>query len=313
MKLLTICIPTYNRSKYLISLLDFLKSEIFPYRDLIEVRVSDNCSDESHKSETKEYYNRNPFFEITYNEENLGLIGNIYYLLKLTNSSYIWFVGDDDVLLEGVVHNVIDILSDKTNSYYIFLNNSSFKNDFQIVGSPTNLMSYSKSVKNGKKCIMDLFRMNGSVNMFISSCVFSVSTLEEFLKVDRHKLIIDPLLFSFYAATVDTVYIENEVFVLDRVSEVSWENERKAVSYWLIPIGIIELNRFNYSNSDINLLLHGYFEKYNFYYLRMILFAPIIFKKDIVCFLGFRQISLFFSSLGSNIKLLFIKIFISKR
>jgi glycosyltransferase involved in cell wall biosynthesis len=308
MKVLTICIPTYNRSRNVINQLEFLKNEMPNFQEFIDIKVSDNFSEEAHRNAVAQYHLENPFFEFSVNSENLGLVGNIYHLIDLVKTPYIWIVGDDDVLLEGIISNLIDILMSSPHKLFVFFNSSCFQTDPRDAVSSINLMSYFNNINCGKKCIMDLFIMNGSINMFITSCVFSNQTIKEFLKIKRTKLIIDPLLFSFYAASVDNMYVENKIYVLDRLSGISWSNERRAVSYWLIPFGIIELKEFNYTSDERNKLLYGYFNKYKLFYLRMLILAPNKFRKEIIISLGLGQISLFFPSLFSNVNRIIIKI-----
>ena len=75
--LLSICIPTWNRAKYLrISLESFLKQLRGIDRQEVELFVSDNCSDDETPTVVKEYVQKG--LPITYNrnEENLGASGN---------------------------------------------------------------------------------------------------------------------------------------------------------------------------------------------------------------------------------------------
>jgi len=290
MKLLTICIPTYNRSNYLISLLEFLKNEIIPYRDLIEVRVSDNCSDESHKLVIKEYYNRNPFFEITYNEENLGLIGNIYNLLKLTNSSYIWFVGDDDVLLPRVICKVISIIQSKSVDY-IFLNFNTFYDTIDNVQSTLTLPNTVGFIDNNRALALDFFKANGTACMFMSAGIHKTENIRIVADLNRKPLITDPLLFYFFSAN-KSIYIEEQVYVLDRLSGISWKKDAVNVFSWKVPNTLIELFEFDiYTKNDIKDVLYHYFRR-DKNYLFFILKSPVCLKLKMFEMLFGKNISL---------------------
>jgi len=302
MKVLTICIPTYNRSEHIINQLHFLKTHELEFGQFIDIKVADNCSDSIHQNALKQYHLQNPFFEMYFNNENLGLIGNIYFLLELTKSKYVWFLGDDDILLEGIIDRILKIINNEFFTYYLFLNHYTFIDDPDNFDSTIDLCNYSGKVLNGKQCLIDLFCSNGPVNMFMSSCIYSVETLRDFVKKERKMLIIDPLLFSFYAATVNDVYIENEIYVKDRLSGTSWSKDTVAIFSSMLPYGLTELKNFNYSDNEIKLMLVKYYSSYKGNYIRMLVEGPSFFKKNIVYLLGTAQIRLLVYSFFYNVK-----------
>ncbi|MGL6505040.1 glycosyltransferase family 2 protein [Aeromonas hydrophila] len=123
---LDICIPTFQRSSECLRQTFFLLNEIKCIKDYhdceINVYIRDNSS-------SKEDYTaivdgiekcRGEFFGVTINrnDENLGLIGNIRKMLLVDSSAdYVWFVGDDDILFNGILDKVICSLSDKKIFY----------------------------------------------------------------------------------------------------------------------------------------------------------------------------------------------------
>ena len=307
MKLLTICIPTYNRSTHVINQLRFLQRDYQPYVDLIDIKVCDNFSDNLHIANIREFHSNYPFFELFVNEINLGLIGNIYRLLEVSNSKYVWFLGDDDILLEGIIDNMIKILNDDSHTYYLFHNHSVFQDDPANCESTINLSGYTNMVENGRNCLMDLFTINGSINMFMSACIYPVKTLHDFLSIKRDKLIVDPLLFSFYSAAVNDVYIENSIFILDKISDTTWSKESGAVYSWLVPYALIELIGIKYSKFEIKTILLIYYRKNKGNYFRMLVQSPYIYKRSIISVLGLRQFDLIVPSLIFNAKRIFEK------
>tara|TARA_A100001015_G_scaffold5308_1_gene6713 strand:- start:31 stop:303 length:273 start_codon:yes stop_codon:yes gene_type:complete len=56
------------------------------------------------------------------------LIGNADFLLKKSKSEYVWFVGDDDVLVKGISKKIFEIFNKHNDISYIFFNHSCFKN-----------------------------------------------------------------------------------------------------------------------------------------------------------------------------------------
>jgi glycosyltransferase involved in cell wall biosynthesis len=97
MKLLSICIPTYNRNKELTILYDeFINPIVQEFGDEIEIIVCDNSDDEisslnkSIFEETIRYYK---------NEENLGFAGNVLKCYEKASAEYIWIIPDNDHIL----------------------------------------------------------------------------------------------------------------------------------------------------------------------------------------------------------------------
>lgn len=114
--LLSICIPTWNRSKLLsISLKSF--SEQLSSIDVaeIEIFVSDNCSDDDTPQVVQSFieqglpitYNRNP--------ENIGAAKNFIKCMQWASGKYIWLLGDDDILKKGALAYLLPIL--KNNDF----------------------------------------------------------------------------------------------------------------------------------------------------------------------------------------------------
>lgn len=296
MKKLSICIPTYNRSSFVISQLHFLKNEIQPFKEFIDVIVSDNFSDDEHRDILINYQSINKFFDLKLNNTNLGSIGNIYYLLDNTNSEYVWFLSDDDILLAGIVKRIMNILCDNNNISYLFLNYNAFIKNPNLIDHYVNLLGYYGYMPEGKQCIIDLFEENGTISMFITSCIYSEVKLKEFCTSRSNQTLIDPLLFSFKLA-LDPIYIEKEVFVLERCDNPSWKEEGLAIFSWQVQVGLIELLDHSYSKKDIIRMINSIYTSNKVSYLLMLLKAPIKYKKLIVFFLGFMQIRLLINSL----------------
>lgn len=107
--LLSILIPTYNRSAYLkknLDLLDEIISKSNYFKD-IEVLVSNNNSTDN----TEEVIKSNNKIYIKYFNQNIniGPLANCLFLLEKATAKYIMYLGDDDYL----DMNYIDIVLDK--------------------------------------------------------------------------------------------------------------------------------------------------------------------------------------------------------
>lgn len=104
--LLTICIPTYNRYKYLDSTLKQITNS--PFKEC-EIYVSDNCSIDETKSIVEKYpsvvYKRNKF--------NIGGNANILRCAEYGQGTYLWIIGDDDVYDFSNIEDVIEKLKEE--------------------------------------------------------------------------------------------------------------------------------------------------------------------------------------------------------
>ena len=108
-KTLSICIPTFNRSKYLDRLLASIYGASDGLDGRFEICISDNCSQDGTRSIVKIWNNKLPI-KYSRNSSNVGFDANIVKVSQLAEGDFIWFIGDDDVLaghaLEGLLENL---------------------------------------------------------------------------------------------------------------------------------------------------------------------------------------------------------------
>jgi len=108
MKTLTIAIPTRNRPKKILNLLNQLKDLI--NNPKIEVIIIDNSDNFATKEVLKEDFNQTniKYFK---NPDNQGLQYSIYKLIKRSCSIYTWFLSDDEKLIKNNFYKLLEILS----------------------------------------------------------------------------------------------------------------------------------------------------------------------------------------------------------
>ena len=108
--LLTIGIPTYNRSDYLKKSLAAICSAV-GNDPRVEILVYDNVSSDDTEHLTR-YYN-NMYYNIYYhkNQENVGGDRNILNIYKNAHGKFVVAIGDDDNFVEGALHKLLDIIS----------------------------------------------------------------------------------------------------------------------------------------------------------------------------------------------------------
>jgi len=90
---LSICIPTYNRSKLLAELLD---SIILQNEPGIEVVVSDDASPDDTADVVAFYTGKLPNLKYIRQDKNIGLDRNFRAVVEAASGDYVWLMGDDD-------------------------------------------------------------------------------------------------------------------------------------------------------------------------------------------------------------------------
>jgi FkbM family methyltransferase len=104
--MLSICISTYNRAKWLAVSLATLMGWTELYRDIVEVLVCDNTSTDNTSKVAQTYANKKNF-RYHCNPANVGMLGNLKVTANLARGKYIWILGDDDLVKEGAVEAVL--------------------------------------------------------------------------------------------------------------------------------------------------------------------------------------------------------------
>jgi glycosyltransferase involved in cell wall biosynthesis len=116
--ILSICIPTYNRAHYLKNCLESLKIQIIdnPFlTDAVEIVISDNHSTDNTAGVAESYRRYFRHFVYRCAEKNVGFDLNVLNVVRNATGKYCWYLGDDDVVVNGAVSFVVDCL--KNNEY----------------------------------------------------------------------------------------------------------------------------------------------------------------------------------------------------
>lgn len=216
-KKLTICIPTYNRLKFIEKQLGFFKDE-FENNKLIlkdvEFIVADNASNDDTALFLSEYKNKHQFFDYQINPTNLGLVGNVVNLLNLAKTEYVWFVSDDDDLKPGVVEKILEIIQNNDNPELIFLNYS--------LNGNSGFTGKEGLRVDSKEAVLDVFREFYGSLVLITACVYKRKNLNELSNNSMFKWLSAPLLYSFYSGAKGPVYLTNEVWIDYRMGNASY-------------------------------------------------------------------------------------------
>ena len=141
--LLSICIPTYNRTKQLDNCLNsiFISSKnVHDFK--FEICVSDNNSKQNTEEIIKKY---NDKMKIKFNKNisNLGFALNGIKTVSMAEGKYSWMIGDDDLLLPQTLFKLKEIFEKNYDKDYFFINsyhlNSSYLDKFSSPFDTKNL------------------------------------------------------------------------------------------------------------------------------------------------------------------------------
>jgi glycosyltransferase involved in cell wall biosynthesis len=108
--LLTCAITTYNRAGWLQHSLPRLLDLARPWRDVVEVVVCDNASTDNTPNVVRQLREKSSFVCVR-NEQNIGMLGNLGATARASTGAFVWLLGDDDLLIDGALENVIEGLA----------------------------------------------------------------------------------------------------------------------------------------------------------------------------------------------------------
>jgi len=108
--LLTIAIPTYNRSRYLTRLLDSLAPQL-ENEPRVELLISDNASPDGTQATLEGYRKQGLVFRSICNQTNIGADGNIGQCFAEAAGKYVWIIGDDDVVIRDGLAAILGLLA----------------------------------------------------------------------------------------------------------------------------------------------------------------------------------------------------------
>lgn len=111
-ELLSICIPTFNRTAYLSDLLELLAPELAETpgaADLVRIYISDNASTDDTRELVDRFARRWP---VVYNcnPVNIGADRNFAQMIARAQGAYFWLLGDDELIVRGCLARLLELL-----------------------------------------------------------------------------------------------------------------------------------------------------------------------------------------------------------
>ncbi len=118
-KLISICIPTYNRPLELKRMLESIDTTKY---DDVDIVISENCS--AQQKETRdvvEAFSAKTSFEVHYyeNEQNIGYDRNIRAIMQRSSGKFTMLFSDDDVFIPGAMDEFVEFVRAHQDVGYI--------------------------------------------------------------------------------------------------------------------------------------------------------------------------------------------------
>lgn len=219
---LSICIPNYNRSKYLNNCLNSILLAKSISSLTFEICISDNGSKDNILSIVNYYKKKGLIINYKSNNKNLGFGTNFYKVVKMAKGEFIWVIGNDDLLYMSALKKLDKLFFKNKDVDFFFINsanlNSKFvfkhKQPFNTKKIPQNLSSFSKIKQNKKTKFFNL--INPSVSWdFMLGIFLTIYKREKFIKniniLDIKKLN-DPKVWSTIDNTAPHVKVFSHAF-----------------------------------------------------------------------------------------------------
>ena len=166
MKILTIVIPTRNRSSFLSNNLKELTKDIEVKKILeIKILIVDNASEDNTSEVAQTYASKYDYIEYVKNTDNIGPINNFLKSIALVDTEYLHLLADDDVLDTKYFDYFPEIL--KHSSYGVIYINSYGYNINYKKEMPINFSKGVKRLKTFDDLVLTCMQNTTFISVFI--------------------------------------------------------------------------------------------------------------------------------------------------
>ena len=216
--LISICIPTYNRPK---NLIDCLNSLIHQTNLNFEVCISDNCSNENIEK-LIEPYTKKLKIKFSKNKTNIGAASNFLKVASMAENKFIWFLGDDDLLVPNAINDLTDLIEKNKDCDFFWINSfhldssylDKFISPFNTKNLPKKMDSLSSSKNDKKIKFFDLISHKIAFDYLLGVfvCVFKREHWNKNLNIIDYEMIKEKGAWSNFENTCFHIKIFCEAF-----------------------------------------------------------------------------------------------------
>jgi abequosyltransferase len=180
--LLTIAIPTYNRSGCLAHLLRILAPQLAG-ETRVELLISDNATPDDTPDVVAAFLEKGVALTYSRNETNIGADANFIRCYELARGEYVWIFGDDDIIVPGGLKEILRSLETREFDL-IYIHSKGFRDRY----APANIPKFSRRMKVFSR--PEDFALHAYTGLtFISGNIVRKSALEDLPHPDFRKFI----------------------------------------------------------------------------------------------------------------------------
>jgi len=153
-KMLTIALPTYNRSKDLRVALDSVLPQLVqPFSNRVEVLISDNASTDDTSAIAREYEKRFAgIVRYRVNAHNVGFSRNVDAAIRSSQGEYVLLLGDDDGLEPNALQTIFSVIDSHVDFGIAFFKERKYDQNLEF---PLDAVSENLTTADVKFCFRD--------------------------------------------------------------------------------------------------------------------------------------------------------------
>lgn len=148
---LSICIPTYNRARYLASTLYSIAEQV---TDEVEVVIADNASADETEAIVASLKPHFPHLTYFRWPNNMGADRNFLKVIEVASGDYCWFLGSDDKIEDGGIAKVLNRLHHYPSLCGISVNVQAYDTELAkpLAGKPPTDLKDDKLFEDADAC-----------------------------------------------------------------------------------------------------------------------------------------------------------------
>ena len=259
---ISICFPTYNRFQVFRKNFEAAVKQVeeLEGKNRVEIVVSVNPSGDGREEMSHDALQMAKLHQICVliNEHNIGANPNIIKALLAASGKYVWVIGDDDLILPGVIERVLNVLHEYPDTAWIFLNEALLAGPAE---EETAKMAFVRRYHGrggyfaaGKRKIIRMHKKIDGGILFSTSNIYLRSSVEKVLKHYPKDNMCNQLTFAFESAAHGGAYIITDPCILAG-GEITWKKQRDQVTYQFYNEALLLTAGWGYSYREMKALV----------------------------------------------------------
>ena len=296
--LLSLCIPTYNRSMYLQDALESIINDP-AFCDDIEIVISDNASTDNTQQIIIGFQQKYDNIHYYRNAENIGFDGNFLSVLQKANGKYIRLFNDILRFKEGGLKKMLDVISIESDDIPLFFyDNIPFINNINktsqicgisdLINEVTFMVTWIANFGNWNKVVKNIENPLQYSDLLLSQVDWSYKIVSSFSKCSIY--------FNEYIYSVVPqkkggynlfeVFVRNYMFLIRKyeknkkvISREKYRLFRYFLCQWIFNLYVYK-DKFLFGKKNMfSILLNEYWDKPYFYLGFCYVFIKIAYYK----------------------------------